>query len=187
MREDFGTDFENVFLDILLPNSKPILIGILYRPPNQSGFLDSLSNSILNSDNFINQEVYLLGDLNFNLLNSNGKYIKGYKHNTSVTPWYKNYMDLCSSYNLEQLIRTETRTAKGKVSLLDHILTNTQSLILQSGVVNVGLSDHQLIYCTRKKHKEKLNQHNTFIARSYKNYTTEKFLIALRKIPLFTF
>ena len=72
VRENFGTDFENVFLDILLPNSKPILIGILYRPPNQSGFLDSLSTAILNSEKSDNQEIYLLGDLNFNLLDSNG-------------------------------------------------------------------------------------------------------------------
>ena len=41
-REDFSPDIENVFLDILLPKSKPILVGILYRPPTASGFLDKL-------------------------------------------------------------------------------------------------------------------------------------------------
>ena len=42
------TDFENIFLDLLLPNSKPILIGILYRPPDQSCFLDIVSSGIAN-------------------------------------------------------------------------------------------------------------------------------------------
>ncbi len=97
-------------------------------------------------------------------------------------PWYKQYRNLCYSYNLKQLIRTGTRTAKGKTSLLDHILTNTHKLILESGVIDVGISDHQLIYCTRKKHKEKLNQHRTFTARSYKNYSPETFCSELKNI-----
>ena len=33
-RKDFSTDIENIFFDILLPNSKPILVGIIYRPPD---------------------------------------------------------------------------------------------------------------------------------------------------------
>ena len=33
-RKDFSNDIENIFLDILLPNSKPILVGIIYRPPD---------------------------------------------------------------------------------------------------------------------------------------------------------
>ena len=33
VREKFSSNIENIFLDILLPKTKPILIGILYRPP----------------------------------------------------------------------------------------------------------------------------------------------------------
>ena len=50
--------FENIFLDILLPNSKPILIGIIYRPPYQSGFLVMLSSAVADMKDFDNQ-VYL--------------------------------------------------------------------------------------------------------------------------------
>ena len=39
-----------------------------------------------------------------------------------------------------ELIRLETRTTKGTASLIDHILTNTDELVLQSGVVDVGLT-----------------------------------------------
>ena len=64
---------ENVFVDILLPRTKPILVGILYNP-FQSNMLHNLSTAISNADNFDNQEVYLLGDFNINLWH-NDKYL----------------------------------------------------------------------------------------------------------------
>ena len=45
-------------------------------------------------------------------------------------------------------------------SLLDHILTNAGWKISQKGVIDVGLSDHQLIYCTRKVLRTKENKDN---------------------------
>ena len=70
VRGDVSSEVENIFLDILLPKTKPILIGILYRPPDQSKFLDNLSTSISQTCSFNEQEVYILGDLNINLINS---------------------------------------------------------------------------------------------------------------------
>ena len=63
VRGDFSSEIENIVLDIFLPKAKPILIGILYRPPDQSGFLDKLSMTISKTSCFDNQEVYILGDL----------------------------------------------------------------------------------------------------------------------------
>ena len=51
VRYKLSSDFENIFLDLFLPNSKPILIGILYRPPGQSGFLDRVSTTIAQIEN----------------------------------------------------------------------------------------------------------------------------------------
>ena len=45
VRGAFFSEIENIFLDILLPKTKPILIGILYRPPDQSKFLDNNNNN----------------------------------------------------------------------------------------------------------------------------------------------
>ena len=55
---------------MLLPKTKAILIGILYRPPDQSKFPDKLSTTVSETDNFDDQEVYILGDLNINLINN---------------------------------------------------------------------------------------------------------------------
>ena len=65
------TEIENIIFDILLPKSKPITIGVFYRPSNQANFTELIvkSFSLLNlKDN----EIYLLGDFNINFL-LNGK------------------------------------------------------------------------------------------------------------------
>ena len=95
---DFSSEIET-FLDIFLPKTKPILIGILYRPPDQSGFLDKLSTAISKTSCFDNQDVYILGDLNINLINNQ-------KH----TPiGIKRYQEFCSLHGLKQLITSPTR------------------------------------------------------------------------------
>ena len=106
-----------------MPNSKPIIIGILYRPPDQSGFLEKVSSAIAQMDDFDNQEVYFLGDLNFDLLNKS-KYILDRKNSNEIIPWVKKHIQFCSTHNLKQLIKSPTRVANSISTLLDHIFTN---------------------------------------------------------------
>ena len=58
-------DLEFTAVDILLPKTKPILIGV-YRPPSgvASQFYSKLESVLLESPTYINQETYLLGDFN---------------------------------------------------------------------------------------------------------------------------
>ena len=102
IRGDFSSEIENIFLDILLPKTKPILIGILYRPPDQSKFLDNLSTSISQASSFNEQEVYILGNLNINLINSQ-------KHTPNGI---KRYKEFCSLHGIEQLLTLPTRITK---------------------------------------------------------------------------
>ena len=158
IRSDFSDEIENIVFDMLLPKTKPILVGFLYRPPDQSKFLDKLSTAISRSNTFDNQEVYILGDLNINLINKQ-------KH---IPNGIKRYKEFCSLYGLEQLISTPTRVTKNSSSILDHILTNSTDRVSQSGVIDTGLSDHQLIYCTRKITRTKFNSHKNITIRSLK-------------------
>ena len=65
-------DIEGIFFDILLPKTKPIFVGIIYRPPNSINFLKC---SYIHLDDInLDNEIFLLGDFNINLLH-NGKYI----------------------------------------------------------------------------------------------------------------
>ena len=65
-------------------------------------------------------------------------------------------------------------------TLVDHILTNTQEDISQSGVIDTAISDHSLIYCTRKIPKAKYNRHEiTFRSR---NYSTDVYKGTLKRV-----
>jgi hypothetical protein len=171
VRDDFTADIENIFVDILMPKLKPILVGIVYRPPDQPGFLNKLSSSIANAKSFDLFEAYILGDFNINLI---GKNITS---NSS-----KRYKEFCTMHGLKQLINSPTRVTENTSSLLDHILTNTYDKISEVGVIDAGLSDHQITYCTRKTMREKFNDHKDITIRSLKNYTQDAFVNSLLEV-----
>ena len=49
-------------------------------------------------------------------------------------------------------------------------------------MIDVGISDHQLIYCTRKIKRIKHNIHNQIQVRSLKKYSAEIFTNALKTV-----
>ena len=51
----------------------------------------------------------------------------------------------------------------------------------QCGLVNIGLSDHQMIFCTRKIIKEKVGNHKQISFRSSKNYSVDEYEISSYK------
>ena len=56
-------------------------------------------------------------------------------------------------------------------SVLGHILTNSKESVTQHGVITLGLSDHDLVFCTRKRKYLKSRKNNTISVRTYKNYS----------------
>ena len=112
----FPNDIENVFFEIHLPKTKPITVGIVYRPPNQTNFIKTLNENFAKLDT-TNKETYILGDFNINLYH-NGKYIIC-KNNTlisrSVTNdarnssvlhniWLKTNNKISDKYNVQKYI-----------------------------------------------------------------------------------
>ena len=134
---------------IITTNTKPIAVGKIYRPPNQTHFMEILNLSKVDTNNI---ETYLLGDFNKNLW-QNGHYVFQ-KHNLlscqSVPNGVKNYFDFWQLFGLTQLIESPTRIPCGSASIIDHILASFCDRVTQWKISNVGLSDHHLIYCTRK-------------------------------------
>ena len=157
-------EIENIIFDILLPKLKPVTTGVFYRPPNQAKLMELVvkSFSLLTlKDN----EIYLLGDFSINLL-QNGNYILNRKGITPregpVHTMLNKYQGFCQIFSLKQLITCPTRITSNTLSLIDHILTNSTEKIFQSGIIDCGMSDHQLSFCTRKLKRGKLNNHNLF-------------------------
>ena len=99
-----------------------------------------------------------------------------------MSPEVKNYFQFCSLYGLEQLIKSPTRVTYSTSSLIDHILKTFPERVLQQGIIDVGLSDHQLIYCTRKFSRTKVGTYKQLTFRSLKNDTAEAYKEALGKV-----
>ena len=59
--------------------------------------------------------------------------------------------------------------------LVGHIITNCEEKVTQSGVIDTSLSDHQLIFNTRKIKRVKSNNHKQIPFQSVKNYKMENF------------
>ena len=106
-----------------------------YRPPNADAkqFFENLQ-LIVNRLDSGNTELFILGDLNCNMLPS---------HNNSP----KNELNsLCELHQLDQLISTPTRITSNTRTLIDIILTNRPHRILSSGVIHLSISDHSVCY-----------------------------------------
>ena len=97
-------------------------------------------------------------------------------------PLMSKYKELCQTFSLKEVIQESTCIRSTTSSLLDHILTNAGSKISQKGVIDVGLSNHQLIYCTQKIIRTKANMHNQIRFWSLKKYTPELLIKELKKI-----
>ena len=78
-------------------------------------------------------------------------------------------------FYLNQIISDPTRTTVNSSGTIDLILTSDKHKLCNSAVTDIGLSDHSLIFCTRKVVKGAINKHNSVKVRSLK-ITTFQFL-----------
>ena len=128
-------DVEAVWLDILLPKSKPILVRACYRPPDQHNFYELLEEICAKSVDFVKSEVMIIGDLNTDIL----------KKDSSICKALRSF---CNLFDLHQLITQFTRVCADTQTIIDLILASDQSKILISGVLT--MASVIMIFCTRK-------------------------------------
>ena len=156
-------DMEGLFIDILLPKTKPILCGVIYRRPTQYNFYDVLETTLSASESFTNSETIILGDFNTDVCPRN-------KH-----PLRKKLLSICDMFSFDQVIKDFTRICSTTATIIDLILVSDSDKISQSGVIDSGISDHNIIYCTRKGSRDCIGKHNSATFRSLKNYSKESF------------
>jgi len=161
-RHDLHSDkIEALWIEILLPKTKPILVGTIYRPPKDSNFLNLFEEQL----NKITPgcELFILGDINICLI-----------HKMSLL--CRNYNNMLNLFNLKQLIKEPTRITCNSKTIIDHIVVNCEENVSQSGVIHIGLSDHFLTYCTRKIGKKSnfnCKDENKIKIRSTKKYNKD--------------
>ena len=126
------------------------IIGNFYRPPqgNKTSFINYVLDISDELKNNKKAEKFILGDVNICLKNDN---------NIS-----RNLVESMKICGFRQVIKVSTRLGK-TCSLLDHIYTDSTN-ILDHGVGDLNISDHLLVWITRKKEKED-NTKNKFKGR----------------------
>ena len=112
-------------------------MGTWYTPPSSPNHLFPMFEKIIDTIDAENLELYLLGDLNCNLLSDTPNV------NTSDL---LNIFNSIITYNLIQLITELTRVTNNSQSLIYICVTNTPGRIRASGVLSIGISDHSLAY-----------------------------------------
>ena len=70
--------------------------------------------------------------------------------NKEISHLTRSYLEFCFTHSSEQIITRPTRVTDQTADFIDRILTNSPYKFSQSGVINLGLSDHDLICCTIK-------------------------------------
>ena len=117
----------------------------------------------------LSKPIYILGDLNCNLLKSSD-------------PASQALLNFCTSFNLTQMIAEPTRVTKSSATLIDVILASNKNLVRAAKVIQVSISDHDLVYAVLKLKRQRPKP--TFITtRSFKKYQHEAFLRDISLIP----
>ena len=71
---------------------------------------------------------------------------------------------------MKQLIVDPTRVTETSSTVIDLICTSDPDRVMQSGVLPCKMSDHNVIFCTRKLSRGQFNKHNVSQIRSMKDY-----------------
>ena len=75
---------------------------------------------------------------------------KKYVNNKSTPSNVKSNYEFCTFFSLHQLIKVTTRVTCNTATIINHILASYSERNTQKGIIDARLSDHQLIFCTRK-------------------------------------
>ena len=157
-------DIEMCWLKLSLTNTRPIYIGLVYRPPsgNHIGFLYELENVVTTLRAVGNCEINLYGDMNIDMNQSNIK-----------TKQYKDHLRRLGLINTITQV-THIKQLDLGFSLLDHHLTTDPYLYQHTGAIATNASDHFFVFTVRKKPKAK-HQKSKHTGRAYSKLKPEKF------------
>ena len=84
--------------------------------------------------------------------------------------------NVCSLFNLVQLVEKPTRITLEKATIIDHIATICARNVIKVGVREVSLSDHYMVYCIRKFNGAVAKDHKKIKTRNMKNSSENQFL-----------
>ena len=157
-------ELELITIEIKRLRSKSFLISTWYRPPNSS--LDQLHKfeNLVELIDATGLDFYLLGDINCDLLDP-----------SKLSPASSLLCRIIDIYGLYQLIEDPTRITCDTKTLIDLCVTNATDHTTKSGVLHTGISDHSMVYMTRKQRVDRVYA-RTCQVRNFKTFNEEMFL-----------
>ena len=163
-RYDLANHLESLWIEICLKNSKSVLIGCYYRPPEGSKYLINNFSEVFEEQltNVVktNKEIIILGDFNIDYNKTDNR-------------------DFKSLFNIFGLKQVSTNQLKS--TLIDLIITNRPKNIFNKGVFPNSIADHDMIACSRKINNICYNP-KTIKCRNFINYSLEEQKSDLGKI-----
>ena len=146
-------------------SSKPVIVGILYRPPGSDlEEFCSEFNLILTKLKNERSNVYIMGDFNINLLNVE-------RHAGT-----SEFLDLMYSFSFYPLISKPTRVQDTSATLIDNIFCNFENMNnFMNGILFTDLSDHFPIFCLTET-QQHIEDAGYFYSRNYCERNIERFL-----------
>jgi hypothetical protein len=123
-----------LFIEINKSTGKNTIVGVIYRPPNQSveNFLTKY-NALIEKISKENKMCYMMGDYNLNLI-------------ISVTLLLVSFWIKCILIRFFPLITRPTRITSHTATLIDNIFTNHFHHHSISGLLFTDISDHLPVF-----------------------------------------
>ena len=136
-RYDLANHLESLWIEICLKNSKSVLIGCYYRPPEGSNYLINSFSEVFEEQltNVVktNKEIIILGNFNIDYSRTDNR----------------DFKSLRNIFGLKQVTEL-TRTTETSSTLIDLIITNRSENITNKGAFPNSIADHDMIACSRK-------------------------------------
>ena len=150
---------ETLNIKISPRHCRPFFTTAVYRPPNSPASWVSSFEKLVTSARQLTDDLVILGDFNINL-------------ETTQNKWCHSFQQL----GLEQIINKSTRVQQNTTSLIDHIYITKSSTLSEAGVLEIGLSDHYLIFASRKLGLRHTPRHSHKISYlDWKNFSPSAF------------
>ena len=135
-------DIELQWVVLVRPNTRSIIIGNVYRPPdgNVNEASRIINDTMMVIENIHKFEILLIGDFNIDYKNDK-------------LPINKAIRGFATNHGIKQIIEQPTRYSNKSSTIIDLAFTNIK-YCEKSGVWNYNLSDHKLIYLVKNKAKK---------------------------------
>ena len=170
-KELIPNQLEMVCIEICRKYGKLFLISAWYRPPNSNIDLFDSFEMFINKCEIESKELLVL------------RYLNCDSNKTPLDSHTQKLKNICVLYQLSQIIDEPTRVTKFSATQIDLILAaNNPESISNHGVIEIGISDHSLIYAVKKLVPLK-GQRTCSEVRNFKNFNERLFLHDLSRIP----